>query len=312
MREVNYLRISVTDRCNLKCFYCMPQNGIEPVRPSDMLSLEDIERLARIFAGLGFKKIRLTGGEPLLRVGIVDLVRRIARLNGIREVCLTTNGVLLADYAVPLRQAGLTSVNVSLDTLQEKKFRAITQADAFKQVMQGLAKIKAAGFSPVKINVVVMNGVNDDEILDFLHYSLENGFIVKFIELMRIAPSWKAERFFPVADIKDRCRSIAPLDLIEGYSSGPAEYYKFKNGIIGFIRTDENLCRVCSRLRMTSTGELKVCLYENEGMSLRDLIRQKTPNGFIRQVIQEKIALKASVSHKNWESSRVYMCRVGG
>ena len=183
-RSINYLRISVTDRCNLRCLYCMPPEGVPQIPHSEILSYEEIQTVVQAAAELGINKIRLTGGEPLVRAELPELIKMLSQIEGIRELSLTTNGILLKNYALELRQAGLSRVNVSLDTLKTDRFQYITRLGRLKDVLEGIEAAKEAGFKPVKINTVVMRGINDDEILDFARMTCEDGWHVRFIELM--------------------------------------------------------------------------------------------------------------------------------
>lgn len=290
----------------------MPRHGIVPVAHQEVLTFEEILRLVRIFAGLGIKKIRLTGGEPLVRKDATDLIACLWRVKGIEEVSLTTNGILLADYAGCLKKAGIKRINISLDTLSEDKFKAITGADAFYQVMKGIDKAIALGFSPLKLNTVAMKGINDDEIIDFVNFSLSRGLVLRFIEFMKVTPLWREDYFIPIEEVKGICSMEFDLEKIEYPGNGPAQYYKAGSGIIGFIKTEEFNCRQCNRLRLTSTGELKLCLYETDGFSLRDFLRNGSCEQEIKESIEFNLGIKEKIDYRNWESCRVYMSDVGG
>ena len=311
-RKVDSLRISVTDRCNLRCAYCMPKEGIEPVLQQEVLAFEEITRLVNIFSSLGIKKIRLTGGEPLVRKGIMNLIRSLVNIKGIEEVALTTNGIMLFEYAPELKKAGVKRINVSLDTLKEDRFADITGRNGFYEVIKGIEKARNLGFSPIKINTVLMKGINDDELIDFVEFSLSKGLILRFIEFMRITPLWREDYFIPIEEIKEICLSRFKLEKTQYSGSGPAEYYKVTQGIIGFIKTDENNCRQCNRLRLTSTGELKLCLYETGGLSLNSLLRNGAADEEIRDAIAVNLKLKEATDYQKWESGKVYMSVLGG
>ncbi len=311
-RKVDSLRISVTDRCNLRCAYCMPKEGIEPVLQQEVLAFEEITRLVNIFSSLGIKKIRLTGGEPLVRKGIMNLIRSLVNIKGIEEVALTTNGIMLFEYAPELKKAGVKRINVSLDTLKEDRFADITGRNGFYEVIKGIEKASNLGFSPIKINTVLMKGINDDEVIDFVEFSLSKGLILRFIEFMRITPLWREDYFIPIEEIKEICLSRFKLEKTQYSGSGPAEYYKVTQGIIGFIKTDENNCRQCNRLRLTSTGELKLCLYETGGLSLNSLLRNGAADEEIRDAIAVNLKLKEATDYQKWESGKVYMSVLGG
>lgn len=317
-RFIDYLRISVTDRCNLRCIYCMPQEGIEPIDHKKILTFEEIIRLVKIFVNLGVKRIRLTGGEPLVRKGIINLVKSLANIKGIEEVSLTTNGIHLVLYAQELKNAGLKRINISLDTLDKEKFKTITGSDALEGVLKGIEQAKRAGFFSLKLNTVVMRGINDDEIVDFVGFALSKGLILRFIEFMNVTPLWREDYFIPIEEVKKICAREFRLEKIdENFGFGPAQYYKVeKRGFLGFIKTDENNCRHCNRLRLTSTGELKLCLYQSKGVSLRDLLRSKEDDKCIKDTIKNLFCLKEGIDYKRWqrqkEKPQIYMCSVGG
>ena len=311
-RSIDYLRISVTDRCNLRCTYCMPEGGIEPILHQEILTFEEIARLVRIFVSLGIKKIRLTGGEPLVRKDVIDLIRTLAGIGGIEEVNLTTNGILLSDHADELKKAGVKRLNISLDTLREERFMSITGHNLFHKVMDGIEKAKRAGFSPLKLNVVVMKGINDDEVLDFVNFSLSKGLIIRFIEFMKITPLWREEYFTPIEEVKSICERNFVMKRAGYHGPGPAEYYKIDGGILGFIKTDKKNCRCCNRLRLTAAGELKVCLYETGSISLKESLRGGMADEEIRDIIATSMDIKEFVRHKDWNSQTAYMSTIGG
>jgi cyclic pyranopterin phosphate synthase len=310
--NIDYLRISVTDRCNLRCNYCIPKEGIVHHPQEAILTFEEIVRLVKIFVSLGITKVRLTGGEPLVRKDIIDLIYRIKNINGLKDVSLTTNGSYLSLYAEDLQQIGVKKINVSLDTLKEHKFRLITGGDCFYNVLEGIRILQKLNFYPIKLNMVVRKGINDDEIIDFVHFAKENGFILRFIEFMNVTPLWDRHYFIPIEDVKYTCQKVFPLEKINYISGGPAEYYCFKKSIIGFIKTSEENCKHCSRLRLTSTGDLKLCLYQPRGIPLRGLLRKNMNNSQLRERIKKLIFIKGNVNYTHWEKSKVYMCSVGG
>ena len=312
-KKIDYLRISVTDRCNLRCTYCMPQNGIENKCHDEILTFEEILRMAGIFSSLGIRKIRLTGGEPLVRRGVISLIKGLTRTKGIDEVHLTTNGTLLSSYAEELKKAGLKRINISLDTLRPDRYKDITRKHSFYAVMEGIKKAKEAGLYPIKLNMVVMKGINDDEIIDFIDFAQSEDLGLRFIEFMKITPLWREDYFIPIEEIIDICRSKYALESIDKQSSSPALYYKTKNNkILGFIKTDEKNCWKCNRLRLTSTGELKICLYETQGLCLKNLLRLGVCDEEIRDIIKAKMEMKSSANYTNWETHKTYMCAIGG
>jgi len=312
MREINYMRISVTDRCNLRCNYCIPKEGVPLFSQDEMLTFDEIVRLAKIFASLGGKKIRLTGGEPLIKKGIVDLVHRISEIKGIEKVCLTTNGTLLAGLALDLKRAGLNQINVSLDTLDRKKFEQITGSDEFNSVMEGISCIKKVGFNVIKLNTLIMRGINDGEILDFIEFAMRENLTLRFLEFMKVTPLWDKKYYLSVREIKSICEKKYKLHKIDESVSGPAEYYGIGNSRIGFIRTDRENCSQCDRVRVTSVGKLKVCLYEKEGEDLRELLRDGSTDEEISNIIKSKMGIKDDVHYKKWNGSNILMSSVGG
>jgi cyclic pyranopterin phosphate synthase len=318
-RPINYLRVSVTDRCNLRCVYCMPESGIRLLSHQDILSYEEIAIVVRAAAELGIQKVRLTGGEPLVRLGLPDLVRMLGGIGGIDEISLTTNGTLLGRYAAVLKEAGLTRVNVSLDTLRPERFATISRAGHnLDEVLGGIEAARAAGLSPVKINVVVMAGVNDDEVLDFARKTVSDGWHVRFIEFMPTAGVDKNIRFVPVADIRRRLAALGRLEPFSvGVGNGPARYFQLpgSRGSLGFIGpVSEHFCFQCNRLRLTADGKLRPCLLSREEIDLREPLRQGiTPEG-LRGLISDAV-MRKPLGHKLAEGQPVEgrpMTQVGG
>lgn len=296
-RPVNYLRISVTDRCNLRCIYCMPEEGVDLMSHSDILSYEEIYNVARVAADMGINKVRLTGGEPLVRFGVPELVRMLAGIEAIDEITMTTNGVLLARYAQELKDAGLSRINISLDTLKPDRFNLITRCGNLEDTLEGIEAAHAAGLEPVKINVVVMAGINDDEIVDFAGKTIKDGWHVRFIEHMPVNgdESGKLD-FVSVADMK---RLIDPLGKMEPYrtsaGNGPAKYFRLPDatGTIGFITPiTEHFCFQCNRLRLTADGKLRPCLLSEDEIDLREVLRRGGPAEELKALIEEAIARK--------------------
>jgi len=311
-KNLDYLRISVTDRCNLRCNYCMPQGGIVNKPHSEILTFEEIFRATKIFISLGVKKIRLTGGEPLARKDIAVLIKSLGSIKGLEEIALTTNGSLLSLYAEELKEAGLKRINISLDTLREDRFKSITKRDCFYDVIRGIEKAKKI-FDPLKLNVVVMKDINDDEIIEFVDFARSRDIILRFIEFMRITPLWKEEHFVPIEEVMSLCEEKYKLERAGGMDSGPAAYYIIKNGgILGFIKTDEENCKRCTRLRLTSTGDLKICLYETQALHLKGLLRMGVCDEEIRDIIKARMETKEYIDYRSWEPNKVYMCDIGG
>lgn len=294
-RPINYLRVSVTDRCNLRCLYCMPPEGIPLLPREEVLSYEEITAVVAAAAGLGISKVRLTGGEPLVRTGLVSLVRSLASLKGVDDLSLTTNGVLLKRFASSLKEAGLRRVNVSLDTLRRGRFREITGRDCLRQVLEGLEAARDAGLKPVKVNTVVLRGRNDDEVLDFARRSLEEGWHVRFIELMPLGRG-QAFAYVPIAEIRERLEALAPLEpCLPEAGGGPAKYFRYPGakGTVGFISpVSECFCAECNRLRLTAEGKLRLCLLHDQEIDLRPALRNGASQEELQALLKEAVAFK--------------------
>ncbi|HEX77654.1 MAG TPA: GTP 3',8-cyclase MoaA [Dehalococcoidia bacterium] len=293
-RPINYLRVSITDRCNLRCFYCMPPQGIALMSHMDILTFDEIRRVAEAAAELGITKLRLSGGEPLVRLDFPDLVRMLAQVKGIDDLALTTNGVLLAEFAAELRGAGLGRVNVSLDSLRRDRFQQITGFDNLDKVLQGIERAKEVGLLPVKVNMVVMRGVNDDEIPDFARLTVEAGWHMRFIELMPFARA-TASLFVSEEEIRQRLRVLGELEPIVGDSGGPAKYYRLPGagGTLGFISpVSDHFCFKCNRLRLTADGKLRPCLLSDFEMDLKGALRRGADREKLKRLIAEAVASK--------------------
>ncbi|HVR85246.1 MAG TPA: GTP 3',8-cyclase MoaA [Planctomycetota bacterium] len=265
-REITNLRISVTDRCNLRCVYCMPAEPVWMPQP-EILTFEEIERLVRIAVSLGIRDFRLTGGEPTARKELPQLVRSLAAVPGVRDLAMTTNGILLKKLAGPLRDAGLHRLNISLDTLRGEKFVHLARRDGFRQTWEGIEAADRAGFRPLKINMVVLRGVNDDEVVDFAAMSRTRPWQIRFIEFMPLDGDnrWSRDQVVPAKEILGRIHERWPLDLTgDGRLSDPARVYRFKDGQgdIGVIASvTEPFCGACDRVRVTPDGKLRTCLF---------------------------------------------------
>jgi cyclic pyranopterin phosphate synthase len=321
-RPISYLRVSVTDRCNLRCVYCMPPEGV-PWRPhEEILRYEEIETVVRAAAGLGISKVRLTGGEPLVRLGIVNLVAMLARIPGIDDLAMTTNGTLLACYAEGLKAAGLQRVNVSLDTLRPERFRRITRLGKLSDTLEGIAAAKQAGLVPVKINTVVIRSLNDDEVVDFARLTYAppppippnfgglggqgatGGWHVRFIEVMPLGDNtdWAGNGYVPMSEVRERIEGelgeLIPAKL--GVGGGPARYYRLPGaqGTVGFITPiSEHFCYQCNRLRLTADGKLRPCLLSDYEIDLRTPLRQGASAEEIKALIIEGIRNKPERHH---------------
>ncbi len=270
-RTITYLRLAVTDLCNYRCRYCMPPEGVEKRAHGAVCSLEELRDMAAAAAACGVRKVRITGGEPLVRRGIADLCRMVAALPGVEELCLTTNGSLLPALAAPLREAGVDRLNISLDTLRPDRFREITRGGELAQVWEGIAAAEAAGFSRLKLNCVLMGGVNDDEIGEFVELTRNRPWQVRFIELMPmgVCAGWDRRAFLPVETVLARRPDLEPIG-----AEGVADCWRLPGaaGTVGLIAPMSHaFCGACSRIRITADGKLKPCLHAREEIPLRGL-----------------------------------------
>jgi cyclic pyranopterin phosphate synthase len=295
-RPINYLRISVTDRCNLRCVYCMPAEGISLMSHDDILTYEEIYTVARAAAGLGIDKLRLTGGEPLVRSGLPKLIEMLAKIEGIDDISLTTNGILLGKYAAELKSAGLQRVNVSLDTLKPERFKLITRiGDSLGEVLKGIEAARAAGLEPVKLNMVVMAGVNDDELPDFAAKTVSEGWQVRFIELMPLVGK-DTLRFVPASEMRRRLEPLGELTpTLPSVGNGPAKYFRLPNakGAIGFITPiSEHFCFQCNRMRLTADGRLRPCLLSDYEVDLKKPLRRGVSLAGLKKLIKQAVANK--------------------
>ena len=296
-RNLNYLRISITDRCNLQCMYCVPREDIPRLRHAEILSYEEILRLVKIGVGLGISKVRVTGGEPLVRKGVYDFLEKLTRIQGLSDVSLTTNGILLKDNILKIKAAGINRINISLDTLNPEKYKKITGHDKFRQVWSGINLAREAGFAPIKLNIVALKGINEDELVDFAGLSLSNPYHIRFIEQMPIgAPLAKKGHNLLTPEIKTRIRVLGELEPIgKEINDGPAERFKFKDaeGEIGFIRPiSRHFCGMCNRLRLTANGQLRSCLLSDRQEDLRGPLRSGCSDSELAEVFWEAVKHK--------------------
>jgi cyclic pyranopterin phosphate synthase len=320
-RKINYLRISITDRCNLRCRYCMPEEGIPLISYGDILRYEEIIRVARLFGQLGIEKIRLTGGEPLARKGILDLIRGISQIREIRDLSLTTNGVLLGEYAEDLPRAGIKRVNISLDTLNREKFAHITRRDRFPEVRMGIEKALAVGLFPVKLNVVAIKGFNDDEILQFARLTLEKPLTVRFIEFMPTAgvDFWNEGHVLAVDKIREEISKLGPLIPVNGNErDGPAERFRLEGaeGELGFIGPISNhFCNNCNRLRLTPDGKLRACLFSDNEIDLRPHLRNRCTDEKLKDLLTTALHNKPqrhTIDTSQFKKCQRNMAAIGG
>lgn len=295
-RSIEYLRLSVTDRCDMKCSYCLPKSFKGYQEPADWLTFDEIERVVGAFARLGTSRVRLTGGEPLLRRHLPQLAARISALPGIRDLSLSTNGTQLPKYAEALRAAGVTRLNVSLDSLTRECVTQITGRDTLDDVMAGLDAAQAAGFAPIKLNMVVMPGVNDHEVEAMTEFCINRGFILRMIETMPMGSTGLASGFTPLGPIVDKLRDRFDLiPEIKEMGGGPARYWRTKDGRgqIGVITPiSQHFCETCNRVRLSVDGTLYLCLGQEEKVELRPLLRAGISDADLEQAIREGIELK--------------------
>jgi cyclic pyranopterin phosphate synthase len=316
-RSINYLRISVTDRCNLRCIYCMPPEGVPQMPHNEILSYEEVRTVVRAAADLGIRKIRLTGGEPLVRVELPKLVRMLTQIEGIEELSLTTNGTILKKYALELKQAGLSRVNVSLDTLKVDKFQHISRLGELQDVLDGIEAARKAGFDPVKINTVIMRGINDDEILDFASMTYEDGWHIRFIELM---PFKGVADFVPSIELRQHISLLGKLEPCASVTgNGPAMYYRLAGakGTIGFISplTETSFCSRCNRMRLTPDGKLRPCLLGEDEIDLKMPLRNNASIEELKRLILKAVASKPQRHHLEGGNVRLVkrkMSQIGG
>ncbi|HRF59384.1 MAG TPA: GTP 3',8-cyclase MoaA [Fimbriimonadaceae bacterium] len=294
-RRHDYLRVSLTDRCNFRCLYCMPEAGVEWKERSEILTLEEIERVVALFGRLGVRKVRLTGGEPTIRKGLVDLVSRLGKIPGIEEIHLTTNGFLLADLAGPLRDAGLCGVNVSLDSLQRDRFEEITQRDALDRVLAGIDGAVASGIA-TKLNVVVIPGMNEDELADFVRFGARHGVQVRFIEFMPFFGNpWRPDRVMGLREIRARIEEQWRLRPLARGPHAVAQEFAVEGlpTSIGFVASmTDSFCESCNRLRITADGRFKTCLFLPTQSSLRDRMRAGADDDALARAVRADLRTK--------------------
>jgi cyclic pyranopterin phosphate synthase len=320
-RNIDYLRVSVTNRCNLRCKYCMPEEGVEDLGHGNILSLEEIVRLVKVAARIGIQKVRLTGGEPLVRKNITKLIADIACIPKINDIAITTNGMLFADMAEELKAAGLTRVNFSVDSLKEEKFQYITSRGNLHEVARSISKALELGMAPVKINTVVMKGINDNEILDFVELTKKMPLHVRFIEFMPVGdlPFYKTDRVVTVSEIREIIEQKYELYKeanVQG--NGPAKSYRVRGGLwtVGFISAmSDHFCSECNRIRMTADGKLRGCLFGKEEFNLRLALQNYASDEILSDIFSKAIREKPQRHHmdEGWgEDNKRKMYQIGG
>ena len=319
-RKIDYLRISVTDRCNLRCRYCMPEDGVTSVGHGSILSYEELFRVARVAVQLGVRKIRLTGGEPLVRKGLFDFIRSLAELPEKPELTLTTNGMLLAENAERLKKAGLSRINVSLDSLQAERFSVMTRRSGLEKVLEGLRAAETAGLAPIKINMVPILGVNEDEIADFARLTFDHPWQVRFIEFMPVSSGldYSPEQLYPADRIQADLQKLADLNCEEQAGIvGPARIYRLKGaqGTVGIIpAVSEHFCGECNRLRLTADGQLRPCLLSQQEIDLRSILRDGVADEVLAELLEKSVAVKPErhCVDENYQPGSRRMQGIGG
>ena len=297
-RVINYLRLSITDRCNLRCVYCMPEEGINFLPHSEILTYEEILHLVRLSVQNGIRKVRLTGGEPLVRKGFINFLTSLCRIEALKEITLTTNGVLLKDLAADIKACGICRINISLDSLKAERFFQITGRDYFDRVWEGIQEAERLEFNPVKINVVVMKGINDDEVLDFARLTLEKPYHIRFIEFMPVGENngWSPQKFVSTREIHEYIGTLGNLRPVRSNAlDGPAkrcviEGAKGEIGLIGAL--SNHFCKKCNRLRMTAEGHLRGCLFSDQEIDIKTSLREDKGDAHLLNLIRQAIKNK--------------------
>ena len=308
-RMHNNLRISVTDRCNIRCFYCMPEETPLFVERRDILTFEEIERFVRVAVRLGINKVRLTGGEPLVRRDLPVLVEKLAAIPEITDLALTTNGILLPELAGPLYEAGLRRINIHLDTLDPAKFQQIVRRPGFEKVLEGIFACKRLGYQPIKINAVAVRGLIDDDLVPLAQFGREHGFEIRFIEFMPLDSDgkWQRDKVLFASDILDKLsQEISPLAPVPGQDPrAPASEFQFSDGVgtIGIIASiSRPFCMSCNRIRLTADGKLRNCLFAIEELDVKTLIRSGDSDAAIIELIRRSV-------HDKWEGHEINTAR---
>lgn len=299
-REINYLRVSITDRCNLRCIYCRPKEGISLQGHDDILRYEEMLRVISLAVKLGLVKVRLTGGEPLIRRGFVDFIAELKAIDGLKDISLTTNGILLEPFARSIYDAGIRRINISLDSLNRDKYRQMTRGGNLDDVLRGIARAEEIGFSPIKINTVAIRGFNDDEALDFAALADEKPFQVRFIELMPVGKTGidSGNDYIPASQLIERISrryELVPLKEKKNKSDGPAKIFKIEGGRgeIGFINpVSDHFCKTCNRMRLTADGKLRVCLLNDEEVDVKQALRDHCSDTELEHLIWKAVLLK--------------------
>jgi len=317
-RKIDYLRISITDRCNLKCIYCMPSYGIVNKAHQELLSFEEIVEIVKVAVPLGIDKIRLTGGEPLVRKDLINLINLLSNIEGIKDISMTTNGIFLKEYAFDLKKAGLKRVNISLDSLRQARYKFITRQDRLEDVLQGIRKSQEVGLLPLKINCLLLDDIGVGELADFFRLTMENPVCVRFLEFMPINSFYRPEKFISSSVVLEIAKRFCKIEEVEILGNGPAKTYRFKHalGSFGIISPISNkFCASCNRLRLTSDGFLKLCLHSDLKVNLRDPLRNGADREALIELFKLAIDLKPkehSLDHESPSIDEFSMCQIGG
>jgi len=327
-REISYLRVSITDRCNYRCIYCKPEEQFEFIPHEEILRYEEIVEIIEEAVNLGVTKVRVTGGEPLARKGVVDFIKKLREIKKLEDISLTTNGFFLSEYAEKLKDAGLDRVNISLDSLQEEKYKTITRGGSLEKALKGIDSALKAGLLPIKINTVLIRGINDDEVEDFVRLTLGRPLNIRFIEFMPSGEELKdnyKDKFISVLEIKEKLIKKYLLNPIKiSTANGPAKYYQIKGGqgTIGFITAlSQHFCKTCNRIRLTSEGKLRPCLFSNTEVDIKQAIRNaKTDDKIIRsKIIRNSIGEAISIKPEGHKLNEKFsnrdsfkMSKIGG
>lgn len=322
-RRIKSMRISITDKCNFRCTYCMPAEGLPWMKKDEILSYEEIVRLSRVAVNIGIEQIRLTGGEPLVRRDVPDLVRQLRAIEGLHSLSLTTNGILLKQQAKPLAEAGLTRINVSLDSLLREKFAQLTRRDQLDRVLEGLEELeKYPSIHPIKINAVAMREYSEEEVLSFARLARRKAYVIRWIEFMPLDADqiWRKEDILAGGEIKDIIEAeYGPLTPITtGDPSETARRYTFHDGIgeVGFINpVSEPFCATCDRIRLTADGQLRTCLFATEETDLRAILRSDADDETLAQAIRKAVwhkELKHYIGDKRFKRASRSMSMIGG
>ncbi len=327
-RNIEYLRVSITDRCNLRCVYCMPEGGVPGLSHEAILRYEEILRIVRVAAKKGIRKVRLTGGEPLVRKDVVSLIKEIAAIPGIDDLSLTTNGILLGKMAEGLYDAGLRRINISLDSLNPVRFGELTRGGDLRAVLDGIRRAEETGFDPIKINVVAIKGINDNEIREFARLTLTRPYHVRFIEFMPTGgiATWDGGRIITADEIMDKISALGRLSAVnqdsqggqKAKAGGPAKLYKLPDamGILGFISALSNhFCGSCNRLRLTADGKLRPCLFSETEIDIKAPLRSGCGDAELSRLISLALAVKPeghSIAGGIKDKYRRSMSKIGG